>query len=260
MRKDAFMKKLLKLLTGLLVLVGIIVVIIFSQMNTLVKMAIEHYGSTIAGVTVAVGAADISTRTGEGSLTSFSIHNPDGFKADHAFAAQRISMTLDESSLNTDQVIVTEMTIESPKINYEVAGKGNNFQVIRDHIKKHLAETSKQGYESELDKKQVIINDFYIKNGTINVTAPSVSSQSYHVVLPDIHMHHLGKNQGPGNVPLIMEQIMNVITQDVMNAVGQVTLENFGKMLLQGGISNPLNDVQKTLEGVGQGIQNILPK
>ncbi len=255
------MKKFLMILSTLVVLAAIAVIIVFFQMNNIIKVAIERYGSDVAGVPVKVGVADVSPTNGEGSLSSFSLGNPAGFKAENAFAVEKISLKVDKNSLTTDKVIVQEVSIESPRINYELAGNKNNFEVIRAHINKHLAKlsgSSMQDAENAIDKKQIIINDLYVKNGTITVSAPMIAGQSYHVALPDIHLQNLGKDEKPGNLPIIMQQIMMVLTGDVMHAVGGVTVKNFDKMVTQGGVDNPLNDVQKGLENVGDSIDHLI--
>lgn len=246
------MKKLLIFVAGLIVLCGIVLGVIFFQLNHLIKVAVERYGSDIAGVEVTLGMADISPMSGEGSLSSFAIANPPGFKSPKAFQANSITITVDKASLDTDTIVITEMSIDGPHIDYELAGTSNNFAVIQSHIKKKLASSSAKNAENAFDKKVIVISDLYIKRGSISVTAPVIAGEAYKVVLPDIHLQNLGKGDKPGNLPKIMQQIMMILTGDVMSAVGPVTLKNFDKMLTEGGMINPLNDVQQAVEGLGK--------
>lgn len=249
------MKKLLVLLSILIIIGAVALGVFFFKLNGLVKMGIERYGSEIAGVTVKLTAAEISPMSGHGALMGFSIGNPPDFKASEAFKAQEISIKIDKASLDTGTIVVLEMTINSPHIDYELAGNTNNFAIIREHINKRLASTADSDIAQELDSKVIVINDLYVKNGSINVTAPMIAGgEAYKVVLPDIHLQNVGKGDKPGNLPLIMQRIMAILTGDVMSAVGNVTVKNFENMVIKEGVANPINDVQKTVNGVGQDV------
>ncbi|MFI4956588.1 MAG: hypothetical protein ACHQAX_05215 [Gammaproteobacteria bacterium] len=259
------MKKLLILLSILFILGALAVGVVFFKLNGLVKMGIERYGSEITGTPVKLSMAEISPMSGKGSLTNFSIGNPPDFKAKDAFKAEEISIKIDKDSLKTDTIIVLEMSINSPHIDYELEGTSNNFAIIREHINKQLAGSADSKAEHVFDDKVIVINDLFVKNGSINVTAPVIAGgEAYKVVLPDIHLQNLGKGDKPGNLPLIMQRIMAILTGDVMSAVGPVTLKTFDKMVTQGGIINPVNDVQKSVEGVEQGVgktlESIIPR
>lgn len=244
------MKKVLAIIATLVALCAIIITVLFFQLNNLIKVAVQRYGSEITGVSVSLGFAEISPMSGEGALNDFVIANPEGFKHETAFKAARISLKVDKASLKTDTIIIQEMSIDAPHIDYELAGTSNNFAVIQAHIKKKLADSSMANAESDFDDKTIIINDLYIKNGSITVSAPIIAGQTYHVVLPDIHLQQLGKGDKPGNLPKIMQRIMMILTGDVMSAVGPVTLKNFDKMVTEGGVINPINDVQKAAQGL----------
>jgi hypothetical protein len=258
------MKKLLILLSILLIIGAVAIGVLFFKLNGLVKMGIEKYGSEVTGVPVKLMMAEISPMSAQGVLSGFSIGNPPDFKAKEAFKAEMISIKIDKASLDTNTVVVLEMSINSPHIDYELAGNSNNFAIIREHINKHLAASGTSEAEHILDDKVIVINDLYVKNGSINVTAPMIAGgEAYKVVLPDIHLQNVGKGDKPGNLPLIMQRIMAILTGDVMSAVGNVTVKNFEKMVIQGGVVNPVNDVQKAVQdvggGVGKTIENIIP-
>lgn len=257
MRK--FIKRSLIVLSGLLVIVAIVLTAVFFQLNSLAKMAIEKYGSEISGVKVTVGIVSISPRSGDGSVSSFAMGNPHGFKAKKSLKAEQISLKIDEASLRTNTIIVQEVSINSPDIYYEAVRGTNNFVQIRDTINEKLKTGAGEESSDLLEDKVIIIQDLYIKHGSVLVSAPQLGSQTYRVALHDIHMHNLGKGDKPGNMSKIMARVMATITNDVINTVGMITVENFTKQLMQGAINNPVNDVQKTVEGILPGVQNIIP-
>lgn len=245
--------KLFMVVTGVFVVAAVAFVIVFMQIDSIVKSAIEKYGTQITGVTVTVGKVDLSPSSGEGSVSNLIIGNPRGYKAKDAFTMQTTTVAVDTKTVTTDVVVIDEIIMDGPFINYELTAEGNNFKAIRQNINDYMSKGGKSAVSGEIADKQVIVKDLYIRNGSITVSAPIVAEKTYDVKLPTIHLTNLGKDGGKGNLPDVIQQVMTVITGTVLTAVGPVTIENIGGFFTGGATSvvgGAINSVDTAVEGI----------
>src|SRR5512145_2128148 len=88
---------------SLLVVAAIAAYLWFSNpLNSLVKAAIEKFGTEMIQAQVSVGKVDLSPTDGKGALSGLSLGNPKGFKTSHAFRAGHIELALEPASLAED--------------------------------------------------------------------------------------------------------------------------------------------------------------
>jgi hypothetical protein len=249
------------ILTGILVLIALAGVFFFIHMDSYAKTAIEKFGSAIMGTRLTVGKVEISPTSGEGNVTNLVISNPAGFQTPHAFYMENTHVVVDVKSIPTDVMIIDEVVLDSPEIIYEVNATGNNYAVLRSNVNNYLSKPENAMEDGIIASKQIIVKDFYLRNGKVKVIAPMLQNQSFMVSLPTIHLSELGRDQGKGNLPKIMQQVMTVVTNSVVSAVGNVTLENFMKYLpntVTGIAHGVLNDTGTAVQNVGEGIGEIL--
>ena len=79
----------------ILVVLGVAVIVVaaavfllISNLDAIVKAALEKYGSEATGSAVTVDSVRISLREGSGSISGFSIGNPPGFSTPAALALE----------------------------------------------------------------------------------------------------------------------------------------------------------------------------
>jgi len=73
------MKKVLIALGVVVVLIGGGLVLLLSNLDGLVKTAIETYGSEAVGSQVSVGSVELNLTEGSAAIYDFSVANPPGF-------------------------------------------------------------------------------------------------------------------------------------------------------------------------------------
>jgi uncharacterized protein (UPF0333 family) len=79
-----------------LILAGVIVIIIaggvyyvFTNINAIVKAAIEKHGSQATRTDVRVSSVDITLSTGKGAISGMTVENPAGFTSRNIFSLGR---------------------------------------------------------------------------------------------------------------------------------------------------------------------------
>lgn len=252
-------RKIFMLISGLIILFALVAVFIFMNLDTYIKNAIEKYGSAITGTRVTVSKVEISPTSGEGAMNYFTIANPRGFKNDYAFTLNRTSVSVDMKTVTSDKVIIEEVVMDGPSIVFEVNQNGNNYAVIRKNVNDYLAKSDSGSSDGRLANTQIVIKDFYVRNGKIKVVAPMLG-QSFDVALPTIHLTDVGANGGKGNASQVIQQLMTVITSSVVSAVGPVTIQNFTTFLgntvggTAGGVLKGTGDVAEEAGSIVEGI------
>lgn len=197
------MKKWIFISLGAIVVILIVVVIVgLSKLGPIVKMAVNTYGPEITDTKLHVDDVGISLFSGEADLKKFFLGNPKGFKSPSAMKVDAVYVDVDESSITQDTIIIKKVEVVGPEITYEKRGKSDNFQSILNNVQKNLpkGESVKKEPAKKGPEKKVIINDFIVKNGKVNlaVAMPGgvLADREISADLPDIHLKDIGKKKG----------------------------------------------------------------
>jgi hypothetical protein len=92
-------------------------------------------GGEKANVEIGVNTVNISALGGAGSITGLTIRNPEGYQTDYAFSIDQIGLNLEISSILFKPVTLSEFVLDSPVVNLEVKGPGqNNLKEIADRF------------------------------------------------------------------------------------------------------------------------------
>lgn len=251
------MKKFILIGSGVVVaaIVAIIVLIVLN-LGGLIKTAVETYGPPITKTEVRLGSADISVLSGSGSLDDFFLGNPKGFSMPSAVECETVRVSVVTDSLTTDTIIIDEIFIDGPVISYEKKGNTDNFKTIVNNIKKTVAGEKKQTKAAEEEKasetgseKKIVINNFIVKNGKINVGGSLLKlfgDKAVGIDMPDIHMKDIGKDKETSPAEAF-SQILAEMTGGVAGSVTQ-----YGKEL-QKQLGKAVEGATKAVEGVTEG-------
>ena len=236
------MKKWIFIGLGAIVVLLIVVVVVgISKLGPLVKMAVNTYGPKITDTELRVDDVGISIFSAEAKLKKFFLGNPTGFKSPSAMKVGSVYVDVDEGSLTKDTIIIKKIEVVGPEITYEKRGKTDNFKSILNNVQKNVpkGEPAKKEPAKEGPGKQLIINDFIIKNGKVNLAVEMpggvLGEQEIKADLPDIHLKDIGKKKGGASPAEVAKEIFAAL-------YGKITSPN---------VMGALNDQLKKLGGVG---------
>ncbi len=196
------MKKWIFIGLGAIVVLLIVVVVVgFRSWVLSSKWRSTRTGPKITGTELHVDDVGISIFSAEAKLKKFFLGNPKGFKSPSAMKVGSIYVDVDEGSLTKDTIIIKKVEVVGPEITYEKRGKTDNFKSILNNVQKNVpkGKSAKKEPAKEGPGKQLIINDFIIKNGKVNlaVAMPGgvFGDQEIKADLPDIHLKDIGKKE-----------------------------------------------------------------
>ena len=237
------MKKAAIVLAVLLLLIAGGVYWAYNSLDVIVKVALEHYGPDVTGVSVKVGDVTLSPRDGRGSLRNVEIGNPPGFSAPRAARLGEIMVALDPATIRAPIVRVHEIVIDAPLITYE-RGKGStNLDAIQKNIDgyvKRAQASSAGGKDSTPEGKSVrhkfVIERLAIRGAKVTMTTPGLKGQGITFDLPDIELRDLGKRQDG----LTASEVANTVVSTLISRIAQKMLTNID-LLRKGGVEGAVD-------------------
>ncbi len=193
-------------LAGIGVPVLILIVLYFSQ-SIAFKHVIEKGGPQLTGTAVEVDRTLISILSGTGSASNLRIANPEGFSEGSAISLEEMDLKLKTLSLFSNTVVIEELTIENPEINYEVSLAGVNIRVLQRKI---TGDTSSKLRDIFLPKKEpeaatedvpmssreVQINKLVVRGGKISFRSNLLNAGGMSVAVPDFTVDNFTSGKG----------------------------------------------------------------
>ena len=234
------MKRVVKIFSGF---TGACVLIFFGamilagiNMNSLVKEAIEKFGTEATLAEVKLDKAEISLKSGEGSLNGLKVGNPKGFKTPSAFEMGSISIKVDIETVTQDTIVIKEIVITGPQVTYELAGTNSNIDAIQKNVDAYSKQFQTGGNvkKSEGERSKLIIENIYIRGGKIGVSAGFLKGKTVNASLPDIHLKDIGKKEKGVDPSQVIQEVMGSMTKGVGSAVASLGLDDLAKGVTEG--------------------------
>ena len=246
--------------TLILIIIGLYY--LFSSLNSIVKAAVEKYGSDMTQAVVRLNEVDIELSSGRGALRGLNIGNPPGFKSERALGLGEISLQLDVGSVAGDTIVIKEIAITAPEVTYEVGLKGNNIDTLKRNVDayttqgkdKGKADSSKEGDEAG---KKMIVDHLYVRNGKVSITATEFQGKSASASLPEIHLTDIGKKRGGATAAELTEQVLAAIGGGAAKAAASTEL---GRLLGSTKMGDVPGAVGEAAKGGGETFKKLFGK
>ncbi len=235
---------------------------IYLSMNysSIVKAGVESHGPRFTKTEIALGGVEVSPFAGEISIEEFLVGNPKGFKTSHAFKVRTVKVVVDLGSLTGETIHIKEIVIDAPDIIYELGGGGSNLQTIQKNVAQASGGGGGKGKATKADGGEgpkVVIDNLYIRNVKVALSAGILGGKKVPVPVPDIHLKDIGKDSKDGKGASLGEaaaKVMDEITGSVTKAASAIDLDGIKKQAEEltkgaGGGAKGLTDSIKGLFG-----------
>ena len=246
---------------AVLIVVAVLVVVIgggvyyvYASLDSLIQEAVEKYGSEITQAEVRLDRAELDPISGNGALRGLKVGNPEGFETPSVLELGAFSIELDMATILGDPVVIKEIVIDKPKVTYELNATGSNVAAIQKNADDYMA---KHGLGQEGGGPKLVIENLYIRNGTVRVSAGILQGKTLSASLPDIHLTDIGKETGGASPAEVAERIIKSLSGAATAAVAGLgigaTLDSL-KQHLGGLTGGALGDLTK---GVGKSLGEV---
>ena len=253
-----------KFAIGLLVLILIIgggLYFLYANLGSIVKVAVEKYGSEATQASVKLTGVKIDIPGGAGSISGFKVGNPTGFSTPSAMQLQEIAIAFDTNSITADgPIIVREITIDQPFVTYERVGAASNLQTIQKNVTDYANALGGGGggsssSTSSKPSRKMIIKDLLIRQGQISISHSALKGRELKATLPTIHLKNIGQDKGGATPAEVIEQVLVAITssaskigaKELVSAVGSL-----GGVIGDGELVDPVGTGKKLKGLLGQ--------
>lgn len=203
-------------LAALILIIGGAVFSLLTNLDSLVKKAIETVGSEIAGVPVQVAEVRISLSDGRGTLKGLTVGNPAGFTSGTAFRLGEITLALDTGSVAKDPVVINSVLVAAPEVTYELgANGGSNIRAIQDHVKAAAG----GGGKPAADKAgpRLVIDRLDITGGKVTLATPIPGAKAGGT-LADIHLTGIGRASDGASPAKLAELLIGALSKSAIDS------------------------------------------
>lgn len=252
------MKKVLIGLAAIIVLVIGGLVYVYVNLDDIVKTTIEKAGTRVTLAEVTVDGVSIEATQNTAAISGLVVGNPDGFKTDYAFSLGNISVRLDGSTLTSDTIRIIEVIVDSPSVTYELGNGSSNIATIQRNVESFVQRVSGPSGAGGADgagdgaanedagaSTKIIIDNVYVRNGNVGISAALLQGQKLSTNLPEIHLKDVGKEDNGATPAEVAGEILTAINASVFKAVSSLNVDG----LLQG-----VGDLGKGVVGAVGGV------
>jgi len=189
------MKKTIFITVAILVVaVAGAVFYLFSNLDVLVKMAIEKYGSEAIQTSVLVEEVAVSLTEGSAVINGLTVANPEGFSLPQAFSLGEIAVDINLDKTNKELIALDTISITAPKVFYEInAGRQGSLNILKDNLGVGggtSAAGAPAGAESSPGSETApLILDiarFEFKDASLHARVIPLKDKSYDLKLPEL--------------------------------------------------------------------------
>lgn len=198
------------------------VILVYSKLDSILKDAVEEYGTQFTGVSVTLEKVELSPESGLGLISGLIVGNPPGYQTDAAFKLGSIAMNIDLSSVTSKTILIKTIVISGTEVIYEFGDGGSNVDIIGKNVDQ-AADGSKsdEPKKDEGSGKKLVIENFVIVNGKVSVSHPLLKGKKLASSLPAIRLKDIGKGKKDGASPAeVVDKVMDALEKQVSLAVG----------------------------------------
>ena len=222
-------------------ILGIVVILILAvaggvyyvvtNLDTIVKTAIEKYGSETTQTAVKVDNVLIRLTQGSAAINGLTIANPDGFSLPYAFSLGQIATDIDVDKTNKELVAIELINVSAPQVFYEIsADRKGSLNVLKDNLQGASSaplpsgETPPNGSQSAAI--QLSIARFLVEDAKLHAKIVPLKDKTYNLKLPTLELTNL-----KGTPEQISEQILSQVIEHAKKEIQKQGLDKELKTL-----------------------------
>jgi hypothetical protein len=211
-------------------------VYVLRNLDSIVKAAIEKYGSQAAKTAVRVSSVKIKLSNGEGAVLGLTVANPAGFSFPSIITLDDISVRIAAKSVTNTPIVIDTILVSGPEVFYEMKENGT---ANVDTLKKNLTSSSREEPPQKSPKGKEIklhVRKLVFEKGKVHVRVAKLMDKPYTVELPRLELSDIGKHGGatPAEIARI---IATALAEESAKAVARAQ----GDRLLRKGAENLLD-------------------
>ena len=185
---------------------------VLTNLDSLVKAAIEKYGTQATQTAVRVDKVHIDLTDGAGAIFGLRVANPAGFAKLPAFSLGEVGTRINIKSLTEEPYIIDEIVVRAPQVYVEInADKQINLNALKKNLT--AGEPAAAAESGSKAAPRLIIRQIVFADGRIDAKVVPLDNKEYKLKLPNLNMRNLGGNNGATPQQLAKEIISRLSDQ-----------------------------------------------
>ncbi|MGB5455430.1 MAG: hypothetical protein WBO73_01190 [Gammaproteobacteria bacterium] len=190
------MKKTIFITIAVLIVVIVgAVFYVFSNLDAIVKAAIEQHGSDAVKTSVQVEGVAIKLTEGAAAIKGLTIANPEGFSMPQAFSLGEIAVDINLEKTDKELIAIDAINIAAPQVFYEInAARQGSLNVLKDNLGGGAGTTTPQGDTSTVDEAapiQLDIARLELQDASLHARIVPLDDKTYDLKLPALVLTNL---------------------------------------------------------------------
>lgn len=227
------MKKwVLRIVVVAVVLAVIAALVVFINLNSIVKKGVETVGPQLTKVDVRLGAAKLSPMNGNGELSKLFVGNPVGYKTPSAIEVENVKVAVKLRSVLSDTIQIDTVNVEAPVITFEGGLGGNNLSQILKNLEGSPDDVkpTPEGKPASEGGKKFFVKDVVVNGGVINVNITGLTQETITIPLPPIHLQNIGSENSGVTAAQLCKQILKPVIASATDAAIQAIAKSGGDL------------------------------
>jgi hypothetical protein len=222
-------RKVLIIAGVLVVLIAAALILILTNINSIVKAAIEKYGSEAAKTAVRVSLVTIHLASGEGAIAGLTVANPRGFSSPSVFRLGKIRSKIDTRSIASSPIVIDEVRISAPVVVYEMNSSGaSNIAVLKKNLDGPAMKAAGEQRRAKGKETKVIIKKLIIESGRIDAHIAAAGDRTETLALRRIELTNIGR-PGGASPSQVGQQVLSALVNEAENSVRSRLKKNVEK-------------------------------
>lgn len=222
-------------------ILGIVVILILAiaggvyyvvtNLDTIVKTAIEKYGSETTQTAVKVDNVLIKLTQGSAAINGLTIANPEGFSLPYAFSLGQIAIDIDVEKTSKELVAIELINVSAPQVFYEInTDRTGSLNVLKGNLQGGSSApptTDKAPSNgSQNTTIQLSIARFLLEDAKLHAKIAPLKDKTYNLKLPTLELTDLN-----GTPEQISEQIVSQVIEHAKKEIQKQGLDKELKAL-----------------------------
>jgi len=230
----------------LLITIGGGVYFLLSNLDDLVKSAIETYGSEATQTAVKVESVKIGLKDGSGAIRGLTVANPQGFTAPQAFSLGEIATQVELKSISQEMLVIDYVRVVAPEIFFELNAAGKtNLDALKQQLNSASSKPSAASTSEGSAAPKLLIRKLLFADGNIHAKVVPLS-KDYDLKLPRIELSNLGGQNG-ATPDQIADQVLKVLTERALAEIQKQGIDRY-KEKLEGEVNKRLDAEKQKIE------------
>jgi hypothetical protein len=211
----------------LVIVIAGALVYVLTNINHIVKEAIEKYGSQATKTAVRVSSVDIRLSSGEASIHGLTVANPPGFTAPNIFSLANISTRIVVKSITKSPILIQDIRITGTEVFYEMnSSRLSNLEVLTKNLQGPESPEKKPAEKKGKKEVKLFIRKLVFEKGRVEARIAGLGEKPIMLDLPRVELTEIGKNGGAAPDE-VARAVVTAIAEQTAKAVARSQGEKY---------------------------------